>query len=323
MDMHENSEAFIRLVRDTAQSMDLPLVYIEKDYWLTRALKHLSESDRADSVVFKGGTSLTKAHRIADRFSEDIDLAILPKINTDGAAKRLLRRVEKAANQGLAPIEDDDREIKSSRFRKTVYRYPRIIMGAFGDATPDLLIEVNTFVRPEPFERMRLRAFVADTLAEQGREDEIAGYGLEGFFINVLSVERTLVEKTLAVIKHSYHSDPVSSLSDRFRHLYDICMILRREEHKRFVRSEEEFSALLRRCVADEVAMGSRRTEWLERPLHEAPLFPGFADWREPLEEACKGGFAQLVYGGLPEIDEIGAALALLRDALREAGGGP
>ena len=30
-----------------------------------------------DDVVFKGGTSLSRAYRLIDRFSEDIDLAVL------------------------------------------------------------------------------------------------------------------------------------------------------------------------------------------------------------------------------------------------------
>ena len=43
------------------EDMDLPQVYIEKDYWVTKALKHLCESTHVNKVVFKGGTSVSQA----------------------------------------------------------------------------------------------------------------------------------------------------------------------------------------------------------------------------------------------------------------------
>lgn len=49
---------------------------IEKDWWVTLALKALFSGSYATHLVFKGGTSLSKCWKIIDRFSEDIDLAI-------------------------------------------------------------------------------------------------------------------------------------------------------------------------------------------------------------------------------------------------------
>lgn len=45
---------------------------MEKDYYLTLFLKSLVARQRG--IVFKGGTSLSKCHKVIDRFSEDIDL---------------------------------------------------------------------------------------------------------------------------------------------------------------------------------------------------------------------------------------------------------
>ena len=42
MRLHEDVEAFLDLVQATSENMSLPQVYIEKDYWVTKALKHLS-----------------------------------------------------------------------------------------------------------------------------------------------------------------------------------------------------------------------------------------------------------------------------------------
>ena len=125
MNLHEDNEVFTELVEATATTIGLPQIYIEKDYWVTKALKHLSESDYSDKAVFKGGTSLSKAHRLIDRFSEDIDLAIFSDGLGDSARKRLLKGVENAANTGLEPVAVDERVSKGSKLRKTVYRSGR------------------------------------------------------------------------------------------------------------------------------------------------------------------------------------------------------
>lgn len=47
---------------------------LEKDIWVVWTLAWIGRSPWADDLVFKGGTSLSKVHRVIDRFSEDIDL---------------------------------------------------------------------------------------------------------------------------------------------------------------------------------------------------------------------------------------------------------
>ncbi|NML36891.1 nucleotidyl transferase AbiEii/AbiGii toxin family protein [Chitinophaga sp. G-6-1-13] len=51
---------------------------IEKDWWVTLTLKALFQSRYASYLIFKGGTSLSKAWKLIQRFSEDIDLAVDP-----------------------------------------------------------------------------------------------------------------------------------------------------------------------------------------------------------------------------------------------------
>ncbi|MDO4232486.1 MAG: nucleotidyl transferase AbiEii/AbiGii toxin family protein [Lautropia sp.] len=47
---------------------------LEKDIWVVWTLQTLFQSPLAGDLTFKGGTSLSKAWKIIDRFSEDIDL---------------------------------------------------------------------------------------------------------------------------------------------------------------------------------------------------------------------------------------------------------
>ena len=53
-------------------------VLLEKDFWVCWLLGILFESNFADSLVFKGGTSLSKVFGVIERFSEDIDLSLSP-----------------------------------------------------------------------------------------------------------------------------------------------------------------------------------------------------------------------------------------------------
>jgi len=49
---------------------------VEKDWWVSRTLNIIFQMSIANHLVFKGGTSLSKAWKLINRFSEDIDLAI-------------------------------------------------------------------------------------------------------------------------------------------------------------------------------------------------------------------------------------------------------
>ena len=49
---------------------------VEKDWWVSQVLQAVFMLPFADKLVFKGGTSLSKAWKVIERFSEDVDLAI-------------------------------------------------------------------------------------------------------------------------------------------------------------------------------------------------------------------------------------------------------
>ena len=64
-------------IEEAASRRDLTALIIEKDFWVCWTLKRLMSSDLLrGSLTFKGGTSLSKAYGLIQRFSEDIDLTI-------------------------------------------------------------------------------------------------------------------------------------------------------------------------------------------------------------------------------------------------------
>ena len=312
MNLHKDKDAFLDLIAATAENIGLPDVHIEKDYWVTRALHRLAHDDANEQAVFKGGTSLSKAHGIIQRFSEDIDIAVFARHIGDARRKKMIKRVEAAlVCPEFEALDDDARVSKKSNFRKTVYRYPRLLPeGSFGQASPQLLLEINAFTTPEPSERLPVRSEIAKMLAEAGRDDLIARYGLEPFDVRVLSVQRTLTEKLIAVAADSYHEDPIARLRVRIRHLYDIAMILRDPKYRAFI-GGVEFAPLYARCADDDEGMPGNRP-WHGKPLGQAPLFASFEDWWPQLASTYENDFASLVYGERPSGDEIHRALKLV-----------
>jgi hypothetical protein len=65
------------LFRESAARRGMRPAIVEKDFWVCWILKKLfADPFLKDRMVFKGGTTLSKVHRLIDRFSEDIDLVL-------------------------------------------------------------------------------------------------------------------------------------------------------------------------------------------------------------------------------------------------------
>ncbi|MEO6816413.1 MAG: nucleotidyl transferase AbiEii/AbiGii toxin family protein [Edaphobacter sp.] len=76
------SESYFQLdARDQAAALAAgaatsgrPPHLLEKDIWVVWSLSTLFESELGTHLVFKGGTALSKAYKVIQRFSEDVDL---------------------------------------------------------------------------------------------------------------------------------------------------------------------------------------------------------------------------------------------------------
>ena len=63
--------------------------FIEKDWFVTQVIKILVDNPYLDfSIVFTGGTALSKAHKLIERFSEDIDFRVVaPSLEGESLSK--------------------------------------------------------------------------------------------------------------------------------------------------------------------------------------------------------------------------------------------
>ncbi len=72
MNLHSDKEAFKEIIALAAEHFGYEQSHIEKDYWVSKILCNISLSEYKDKTFFKGGTSLSKAYGLIERFSEDI-----------------------------------------------------------------------------------------------------------------------------------------------------------------------------------------------------------------------------------------------------------
>jgi predicted nucleotidyltransferase component of viral defense system len=298
MKLHEKPDEFKTLVELTSQELEIRQVYVEKDYWLTFVLKELSKSKFSDDVVFKGGTSLSKAFKIVDRFSEDIDLVLLSKDGMNGnQIKKLLYDIEK--NIIILPIESDPqfKSSKGSKIRKTGYKYPRLIDEKdFGHAVDTLILELNAFANPYPVKKMQIQSYIADFLNKNNDKESVHAYELEPFSVYVLDVSRTFAEKVLSLARVSDIDDEkLSETKAKIRHFYDIHKIMESGVLKDFL-TGEEFTKTLKLVLKDDLSNPEFKDDWKDGALKDVKLFKNMGEILTQLESTFNQDFKTLLY---------------------------
>jgi len=228
---------------------------IEKDFWVCWSLKQLfALPSFRDHMIFKGGTSLSKAYDVIHRFSEDVDLSLdraqlgfegdrdpeNPELS-GGKRKSLLQELQ----------EDAEAEVSGPLLAETKAAFDASLDQGFsvtvdpGDAQtllfayPSLSDSVGGYVKP--IVRFEFGARGVHLPAEVR---EISPYvhqafpdllGSGGVDVKVLGVERTFWEK--ATILHMlFHQDSTKPLADRMsRHYYDMAQLIGHEAKMRAV----------------------------------------------------------------------------------------
>lgn len=91
----DDPEGVSVLAVSVAEKTGIPAAHVEKDFWVTEVLRGIAEAatTRDIEIVFKGGTSLSKAFGLVERFSEDVDvLVVLSPQESAGERDRSPRR---------------------------------------------------------------------------------------------------------------------------------------------------------------------------------------------------------------------------------------
>ncbi|WP_418750826.1 nucleotidyl transferase AbiEii/AbiGii toxin family protein [Frisingicoccus sp.] len=242
----ENKELFRDVILLTSQKLEVSEDIVEKDYYVTLILKKLSQIDYP--IVFKGGTSLSKAFNVIDRFSEDIDITFSEHL---GEARR-----KKLKYKILKPIADElglvIRNFDSVESDKNLNHYDFYYEPVAGDRVinailPYVKLETSLMSYSFPTEERKLGNYILDAL---GADEKvlISAYDLQPFPMRVQSLNRTLIDKIFALCDYYLQGKAHRNA----RHLYDIYKLAD------YVEVDEEFINLLKEVRAHRIEMGRK-----------------------------------------------------------------
>lgn len=187
---------------------------IEKDTIQSIFLFELSKVDLP--FVFKGGTSLSKAYHLIDRFSEDIDLSMNRKPTESERKKSKAHIIRIAEALGLV-LANPQMIMSRHDYNKYTFKY----MSLFAELPMEIIIETSYYQSVYPVEKHNIGSFVGRFCKERAIELPIP-FEAATVNMNVQSVRRTFIDKIFAICDYR-----IQNMQDRdSRHLYDICKLL-------------------------------------------------------------------------------------------------
>ena len=206
------------IIETVARELGRSEQMVEKDTIQSMFLYELAKSELP--FVFKGGTSLSKAYNLIDRFSEDIDLSMNRRPTQSERVKSKELIIEIAENLGL--VLSNSEEIKSRYdYNKYVFKYDSL----FSVIPLEIIIETSYYQSVYPVDKHVVGSFVGRFCLERSIILPVPFEAAE-VMMNVQSIERTFVDKVFAVCDYK-----IQNMQDRdSRHLYDICKLLREVE---------------------------------------------------------------------------------------------
>lgn len=319
MTLHTHEQDFRNLITITATARGMRQSFIEKDYWVTWVLRNLADSAVAEQVVFKGGTSLSKGYGLIERFSEDVDLAvILSGQQRDGIVKKLIREIHKTAAGDLPEVEVSGSTSKRGHNRLVYHQYPHLFTDPVPTATEHILLEITAFGEPEPHSKRSLISYLGQYLLDQQQPEVVQEYGLEAFDFNVLSLSRTFAEKIMALVRASYEEDPVAEAGRKVRHLYDLHQLASQPEIAALLAGPGlgQQLAAVQRDDARAGVIGPTR-EWKTQPLTTCWAYTEEAANLRQLQQPYEQDLPGLLHSPLPAFDQVLRTMQLIAQQLR------
>ena len=179
-------------IEQAAIRRNLSPVVIEKDFWVCWILGILFESEFAGSLVFKGGTSLSKVFKVIERFSEDIDLSLspafleLPEAGTSrNQANKWMNRAEAACAAAvqtrICPMMEAAATLVLGKQDRpwfefltdanthspvVLFRYPSLQPTGFDYLKRSVKLEFGSLTDQQPSGRHQINPWMADAIPE-------------------------------------------------------------------------------------------------------------------------------------------------------------
>lgn len=312
------------------ETMGLQAFSVEKDFWVCWILRELfTLPGIGDHLTFKGGTSLSKAWRLIQRFSEDIDIIIdkrplgfAAEASPEEASSNKQRRVRLEALMAAAQhwVQDTLQPALAQRLAATLgatgwnlevdpdmadgqcllFHYPSVFPpNSAGYIPPRVKIELGARSDDWPAEPKVLTPYVLEQFPALGREPSVP--------VRVLAAERTFWEKACLLHEETFRPPEKPRKLRMARHYYDVWCLLNARVGERALADMKLFER-----VAEHREVFFRHA-WVDYSTHK----PGTFRLVPPAEQlaAWESDFAAMrgpmFFGAVPTFDEI---LAVVRE---------
>lgn len=264
-----NKDIWKQVIETIAAEEHRYVQMVEKDTLQSMFLIEISKSELP--FVFKGGTSLSKAYGLIDRFSEDIDLSMDRKPSE--AERRKAKSIILQAAECLGLRLTNPEEVMSRHnYNKYVFEYDSL----FSDIPLEMIVETSFYQEVYPVEEHEVICFVGKFCAERNIDLPIS-FEASVFKMKVQSLERTFIDKVFAVCDYR-----LKDMQDRdSRHLYDISKILPK------ISIDDDLKSLIDRVRTDRMLSKNNPSA---QPEHNIP---------EMLKEIISSKFYEADYNNL------------------------
>ncbi|MFD3294158.1 nucleotidyl transferase AbiEii/AbiGii toxin family protein [Aquirufa sp. KTFRIE-69F] len=317
MKLHENKTLFRQAVQFTADKMEIPANYVEKDYWVTYALFTIFNDSIGKETVFKGGTALSKCYHMIERFSEDIDLVVLRREGeTDNKLKSKLKEVSSVLEAVLPEVTIEGITHKMGMNRKTAHSYNKEFKSDYGQVRDVIILESTWLGYYEPYTTKSIISFVGQMMLDNNQSSIANENGLLPFNLLALEPTRTICEKIMSLVRFSYGENPLDDLKNKIRHTYDLHQLLKQDEFLKFFQTTY-FDEMLLKVANDDVASFKNNNQWLVHHPSEALLFKDLERVWDELKSTYSGDFKNLVFGELPKEEAILETLKMIQERLK------
>jgi Nucleotidyl transferase AbiEii toxin, Type IV TA system len=313
-----------------ANNMGIPPYAVEKDWWVTLALKAIFELPIGKNLVFKGGTSLSKGWNLIDRFSEDIDLAIdrsffgfegdLSKNQIDKLRKKSCKYVSTQLKNDLhqkfialgLDAKDfllKEKTITNSDTDPQTLELDYIpLFNEYQYVLPRVLIEVGSRSLIEPAESISLQSLM-------GQNYNTASFADQPFPVLCVNPQRTFIEKVLllheAFLKESENIKP----NRMSRHLYDIHRIMDTDFGLDAVKNIELFKTIVKHRERYTPVRGIDYAFHTPKTLNIIPPKHTLSAWKDDYQTMK----SNMIYGDdTPTFEDLLSRLEELKGRFRE-----
>jgi predicted nucleotidyltransferase component of viral defense system len=303
-------------------------IAIEKDWWVVQTLRLIFEMEMAESLVFKGGTSLSKGWGIIERFSEDIDLALDRRYLgfTGDLSKNQVDKLRKASHKfikeqffpalrgkfeeaGFVDISIDLPEsIQSDKDPQTIeISYHSILPQVSEYIRPKVLIEIGSRSLHEPFSQRPINSFVGAYFEGRPFADRPTD-------IPCVNVERTFLEKLFLLHEEFQKPHPSIRTHRLSRHLYDLEKIMDSEYGKKALESPALYQEIVKHRSKLTRINGLDYSKHAPKYINPIPPDITLKSW----EADYKTMQSQMIYGDSLPFDELLSKLKALKEKINQ-----